>query len=405
MSRIQFGTYWPAYWRIRITGCVNLSRLTDLKPEDLALYVHEYTHFLQEITSTSGLNFTWNILDRFRQILAAVQHGGDEINLPLKGPTVDEQLNYFRALRPVIGSRELDHDNGTYTVRSVTLPPNRLIEELTDGHKIPEVHLALENREGRQREYIFGSDAIQESMAQLLEQRIDGHHATGQFPYIAAKRLAEYLCPAVAGKSEFLFAACDAALMSPYPGWHFYQLLMEMERTRAMPERAEEIYRFAFALFERDHWMVLESYEKAVESLSHVVAELFGDRPEFHPTKTWFIHVLRSAFQLRRDNPYLMLDLYRDKIFGPALNWVVEEVGFPEVMNGCNERWFSAPLALKGLEAGIEPIHLWAIWQIHDLLLQGIPPVNCLLSETGLHNSFARKQSWQKMNWSGSRCL
>jgi 2,3-bisphosphoglycerate-independent phosphoglycerate mutase len=33
------------------------------------------------------------------------------------------------------------------------------------------------------------------------------------------------------------------------------------------------------------------------------------------------------------------------------------------------------------------------------------PPVNCLLSEMGRQNSFARKLSWQKMNQSGSRCL
>ncbi|HTD92567.1 MAG TPA: ATP-binding protein, partial [Chitinophagaceae bacterium] len=39
------------------------------------------------------------------------------------------------------------------------------------------------------------------------------------------------------------------------------------------------------------------------------------------------------------------------------------------------------------------------------LLNQRNPAVNCLLSEMWGQNSFARKQSWQKMNQSGSRCL
>ncbi|WP_315823491.1 hypothetical protein [Paraflavitalea speifideaquila] len=84
MARIQLGAYRPAYWRIKISGALDLSDLSLLRPEDLSVYVHEYTHFLQEITSTFGLNYTWNILSRFREILISIQQGGEDLDIPLK---------------------------------------------------------------------------------------------------------------------------------------------------------------------------------------------------------------------------------------------------------------------------------------------------------------------------------
>ncbi|WP_315823492.1 hypothetical protein [Paraflavitalea speifideaquila] len=119
----------------------------------------------------------------------------------------------------------------------MSLPPIPLIEEITNGIKIPRVLLQLENDEGRKREYEFGVDAIQESLAQMIEGKIYGGFVSNEFPYIAGKQLAEFVCPRIAADSEFLFAALDISLMSPYPGWHFYLILLEIENTGFQPKR------------------------------------------------------------------------------------------------------------------------------------------------------------------------
>ncbi len=46
-----------------------------------------------------------------------------------------------------------------------------------------------------------------------------------------------------------------------------------------------------------------------------------------------------------------MLDLYRDNFGGIIWSNVVKRLGYPEVINGNNERWMRVPAELKHFES------------------------------------------------------
>lgn len=369
----QLGIYRPSYLRIKINRPVDFSSLKNLPDDIKATYFHEYTHFLQDVTTPSGINGMWNTYDRIRQVIAFVQKTVGDIQLPIKISDVEKESDHFKAMQEIRRSYGLKYpytDDGSFVVTGLKLITKPAMEKVVPGYRIRFVELLLENKQDQKYAYNFGSDAITESMAYLLEKRFYKSEPAVSFPYCSAQLLADFVCKRIAQNEEFLYTVCDVSLLSTYPGWMFYLILLEIEQQNFIPKCSEELFDFGVKVMEERGWKIWDDFAKSREALNIIVNNLCGIK-ELGPTRLWLKTIVNAGYNLRLKCPYFMIGLYKDEnTFGKCWEAVVATLGYPEMHDSENNRFFSPPLALKNLQNEIHPTFLLAFWQLHDLLLR-----------------------------------
>jgi hypothetical protein len=97
------GKYLTSFLEIFINTDKELNNLALLEPGEQGAYFHEYLHYIQDITTCSGLSKIWNSFDRFRRLVASIQRPEiTEVFVPLEGALADEQranINFLKELR------------------------------------------------------------------------------------------------------------------------------------------------------------------------------------------------------------------------------------------------------------------------------------------------------------------
>jgi hypothetical protein len=97
----KYGEYIPSYLLIILATKEPVTNIKTLDPESQRTFVHEYTHFLQNISTGFGLSHIWNTYDRNRQLISHLQKTKENsMTFPLKGDVVDKQ--FFFKIRQAI---------------------------------------------------------------------------------------------------------------------------------------------------------------------------------------------------------------------------------------------------------------------------------------------------------------
>lgn len=364
------GTYKPAFFFIRINTEISFENVKNLAIHEQALYFHEYVHYLQDITTTAGLNVLWNKYDRYRQLIASLHKQGDNLKIPANNPQLElEKVNKL-AIRAIEGDMSIPDDIGDFYVIDAFLETNEYLNKITNGGDAFVLRLKVQSEKGREATYQFGSTAISENMAYLLERKIFRGDKVNHFPYSSAERLTQQLYPTLSKNPEFVYALCDVSLMSTFPGWIFYKILQRAKIDGFDPNSAEDIYYYGFSIIESLGFNIWEDFKRTQTAAVHIFRQIF-EREEFKNALRWVEHIISAGYQIRRENPTIGLKLYRDPIYTGTWNYVVGNLGFPIVQNSKGELFQSPPIQFR--EQGIEfnPIHLLAIEPVVKWLLEG----------------------------------
>lgn len=385
----KFGDYIHSYFLINLYTDNPITQVKDLEEEHRRTFLHEYTHFLQNISGGYGIAQIWNTYDRSRQLIAGLQREKPaQMHLPLDNSVVaKEKIHFFihRALAGDYNMRGLDPQ--TTLVIDVTLEPNKHFESLHPGTGVPFVKLTLRDRYAKKLYYGFGELAIAETMAYLMEMKFFPYKQMDDFPYRACQKLGEFMGTSITQNDEWLFALCDTALLSRYPGWMFYTMLEDMTRTSFTPNDAREIYDYGIKFMENKGLRIFESYQEAVNGVCTVLNDLF-QHPFYQDTVNWFQYILQKTFSLRINDTAFMLDLYREQdSFEGRWNSVYLELGTPQLHNSQHQRFFKPPQVLFEQENGIEPLFLLTMQQIQKLLLTGKQGCACMLQPVCSQNT------------------
>lgn len=238
-------------------------------------------------------------------------------------------------------------------------------------------------------------------MAYLLEKKFYNFYDPTDYPYNAAKLLAQYVCPKMAFNEEFIFTICDAALSSSYPGLLFYLCLLEIRQRDFNPKSSVELHHFCINVIEDRGWNIHGYFELSKNALSGILDALFKGEYIDH-TREWFKYLIINGHNLRTKNPLFMLKLYthEDTFSGPWEDFVFK-MGFPHIVDAKNNRFFPGPIPLKSIEDKIDPIYLIAISQLQDTLLSKSSRCKleelCLASNQKIHvNDNCRNAPWNK---------
>ena len=360
------GFYSPSFLRMHVgtkKSLINLNALNDDFAE--SVYLHEYCHFIQDVTTNYGLSNLCTTVDYMKFVNNHV------INLP-KGNFSVPVLPIQNAPDNVHANLELfSIYNGSGEDDYVTLTGHRklnaTVQSNSNNLNVPyiEVDYAVN---GIASTFEFGALCIVENMAYIIESECyPSCPPSPDLPYIAAEKLVDLIYPQIGNDRLNVLALCDASLKHPNPGPFFYDTLLRIQANNITINQPEDVYQICnqatinfngattfnqlFPIMGKDAISQIQGY--------------FNDT-RFQSLKDWLENMINKAVDFRRQNETFPLDIARSgKIAANRkLASFMSNVGTPLVTNEIGETTLSDP---RPNPTTPNYSTIWAIDQIHSV--------------------------------------
>lgn len=202
---------------------------------EIGTLVHEYVHFLQNISTPWGLYESMAQYDRMSSLYKQLQ----EDNYPILYVPVEEKYleNHKHVEQMLHYGRGMDKDStgqSVYNLHVHQIPEFHVtVEPLNGGgHEIYKTIVSFKTQLGTRSEILFGAWAIKESMAALMQEKVDpdSPRKHAQIPYDLVRMLCRNKYPSTADDNDKLIALCYASLFTLCPGKTFIDLAEYWDR-------------------------------------------------------------------------------------------------------------------------------------------------------------------------------
>lgn len=389
------GQYLPGYFTITVNSATDFINMSE---QDYSTLVHEYIHFLQNISTVSGLT----ILSCIGAWVGHLTHGiynnkeseGGIRCFPYYGENSDSSTiieNFDSIIISLYGDGEnkgLNILSDKYGVTKVTLSPfsdNVLFDEITP---MPErlkyssrclVEYAYLTTQGNSIQVPkitvdVGAICIYEYMAFTIEKHLFG--TVGEppkTPYLVVKDVADFIFGHEVN-DDILVAICELTLQSPFPGEELYKILNNLNEKgyainsmdkRSLSECCDSIY------YIQEDYDILESgstdsdgefkgYSKKmllnrqIEEVKKDFKVFFDGNPDFDKAYDALVYLLDSMSNFSGDDlmPISEMMFLEKKVAFNYLNNIIKLIGMPLLFNengyvghaiaakGCDEQFF-----------------------------------------------------------------
>jgi hypothetical protein len=368
----NLGHYAPSFLKMHISTRENLDNILGLSPRTSAAFIHEYVHFLQDITTIYGQKNIIIVVDYFKYVNMNQRNSTDR-NLYI--PYIPQQLRdpgayYNGELQKLqTGNSKLI---GDYWITDLTISNKTAQIGYNMEGNVEVVELSLTNSESSSEVFKFGSHCIIESMAFHIEQLIYPNELEdpNDFCYKAALAVFKYINPELANDPLNIIALCDASLMYFNPGIVFYNTLVKMRYLGYSPNGPKDIYDFVHSNEVFKFWGLTRINEifnnqtlTAISSLNdYFTSEVFA------PNKDWINYTLRTANKIRNENWGFFVDLASEGALSVNTTFLqlFSAVGMPLVTNDLGNAFFASPVENQEI---VRPDILWVINQIYNIYI------------------------------------
>ena len=223
----DYGSYFPGFFVMRlnriITELNGKMTFSDFTREEFATFVHEYVHYLQDISTTRGMQgfvYVSKLIQLHLNIAAT--RSDDVIDLPFDMENLGVE-NLYQNIE--LKSFYQGSEPKVFRIHHVNCV-KREHEELLDdiiSEKMYNINVYYDDKDTA---YMFGQAAVAESMAYTIEHEAFGaQKRTNEFPYNACELVCQKICPQLLENKAVFTAAMELALMHYHSGDMFWFIL------------------------------------------------------------------------------------------------------------------------------------------------------------------------------------
>ncbi|MCQ5075141.1 MAG: hypothetical protein ACLSUG_04530 [Alistipes shahii] len=221
------GSYKPSFMQIELTHSFK-DGFKDFSTQQLGVFLHEYIHYLQNISTPFGLFMSMVQYNTIAKTYEQIQLSKKVIELPFKAsiPELDRQWNIIN-----IGCGTYPFNN-EYSLQCQIIDRSKSIiihrrQEVIGDKQFPKISLDISFRDGTTRSIDLGAIIINESMAAMYQMIIDptATHPNNDFPYNLIKIICEQHFPAIADDDRKLISICYISLFSMSPAEELFNQL------------------------------------------------------------------------------------------------------------------------------------------------------------------------------------
>ena len=369
---MTLGFYLPTFFKMQVNTDESFSDLKKLDDIPLAIYFHEYIHYLQDISTVFGLMNACAVVD-YMKFSNNYAHKLDSNDFEVPVPIIDKDefnIGFNRKLKTIYlgDSKNIAFNAGDQNpILKIYLEEIDVQNYSNTIQNIKQVY--FETSYGK---YCFGATCIMESMAYIGENALFPNLIPSpDLPYKSAEYVASHLYPAFSINKFNTFALCDISLFVFHPSKYFYDTLIEMKRQSWLPANPKDVYDFCLKNteieYENSHnlnSLFEQTNHKAKKQLSdYFTADIFRD------SKEWIEIILNSAKEMRNKNIYFILDIVSEgKLNSEIFLSVFRTLGSPLVTNNLDEASFYISENANHLE-NIRIDLFWALSQVHRIFI------------------------------------
>jgi len=365
------GSYMPAFFHMDLSfpfpsGALAHERLNQ---KHLSIFTHEYIHFIQDVSTYVGLNNAYVYSECIHGIANTIyQQPKGELKIPVKLPRNYGNIELNQQVNKVgIGTFE---EQPNFFLKKIKIKKEKVLYDNSFVKNLTEIVLVPM----KGQKVVFGSRAIMESMAYLMETMITkGSVGADDYPYHAAEIVANYYYPEFGKDKLRLIALCDASMQFSEPGKIFVQSLQSFKKEGFLPSNANDVI---------DHFYlnpcVQMGEEKKIEIGLLTMGFMVGERlkqymnhPLFKPFHNVVHNLIGFGMRERLNNKYFMLDIVRngDVLDNAFMRRFIRTIGTPIIIDSNDDYWNIPPIGKTSNDYWLE--YFPAIEELFKCLAEG----------------------------------
>lgn len=331
----------------------NLNQLISKQSLVFSTFLHEYIHFLQNFTTTSGLYSSQFYIQFLKYTISKIKANEDDIiNLPL---TIDndynrESLNKLNSI--YLGQSGFIRNRVKYDYYRFE---EIVIEDISDNENIKAKKYFIEFTDFETRRnstYHFGIIALKEYVAHKIQNSFHSIEHP-DIPYLIAEIIIDKELPELKDNDNLKILLCDASLMNLHPAEFFFDTIERLKKN-SYPKNPEKFYNYIFK--DLSYVGKLGNFKNQIQLFNYVYQQIYNDYNDAFKSKnfknelTWFLHILKNAKELRLKNPTFILNLINSKgKFTIEFKRIIKNLGTPFFVNDLNDGGFIPPRKLKSI--------------------------------------------------------
>ena len=220
------GFYEPGLLHLRVNTVEDIFNLNELifdKPELFSTFLHEYIHFLQNITTTFGLFQTSFYINYIKDLNKSVlQDASNHFNTPVILNDDFYSNTNLRLLNLYCGENNpIDYIKyDSYKEETIEFIDN-------DGNKFYpwKCKIFYYDKKGNYRNFHFGATCIKEYIAHAIQSDYQLNISHPDVPYLVAELIIQKEYPEIGNNKRMMIALCDVSLMAYDPARQFLSIL------------------------------------------------------------------------------------------------------------------------------------------------------------------------------------
>ena len=375
-------TYYPSFFCMEVDTPDYLDEIMHVPYDERteAAFLHEYIHYLQDLTTVAGNARIEIIVDQIKWVVGDLARNNRKLNLPLNPNT-----KWSHNLKPNAsnlklckGDFKVKNRNGNIITPNIATPISFELEnttiDLPNGTHVNDKVLAIfkfQDENGTVYNYSVGELAISESMAFLIEDHIYPNVLPngGHCPYMVVKKIAQLKLGQELDDLS-LIAICDVCLMYSLPGYVLFYLMDELRIINCKITPAL-IYIIGLGPKISDRLKRSSSWESELTKINNLAKSQMCDcfvHPYWKQLKTIVSRTFDNALSYRIKSPTLFLDiacggrLYRNN----ALAMVISTLGCLSIKTSSDLVYNFLPKSCEGLE--IDADWFLCLHQLYNVL-------------------------------------
>ncbi|WP_208727455.1 hypothetical protein [Leptospira bourretii] len=320
------GTYLPAALKLILNTDANLENLIGSEFEEI--YIHEFTHFIQDISTIYGLtNFILNLDDlasRAQEIYKF--HDGSKITRPvqmeLNSNTRINRLLFKEYFGQSLKKGDINSSSNWY---------------ITIEKKIIEGVISLNSIKVKVEEVEFklGAFHMMESMAYEIQKFIyNSNSKSPEIPYCVVRNILKKNVKHNLDTLDII-SICDASLLSFHPSEALYSLIIDLNKLESKPdlkwyyEYVEDGMNTAIEIDGQNNFKnISDKVSEVIEYLNKIIPD-----PNLKDQKQWLINKLIKLKDKRLNESDFLATILKSENPRLAFLEFIAEIGSPVIFN------------------------------------------------------------------------
>ena len=360
------GIYIPSFFCMKIDSLSYDEMMSD---REISLFVHEYIHYLQNITTTYGLerlNYDFAILCKMVDWIK--ERDNVDVYVPLSEDILSELTKSNKKIKDLTWGESVDIDDFTFV--SVEVFDK---EEIDEQRIVETIGINYKNKAGIEGLCSFGAREIYESMAYLIEQHITkNYELSPDYPYKVAIMVVDYIYPELLNDYRNLLILFDKALMSSNPGAELYSIVQWLKQINYSGSNPTNLFLFL------DHYWELSDMGERISCHKYFINRAEEVRNNLHAIlndkyfidyHTWVDRIIDYVIYLRTNKPLFWLDLVEYGYIknNPIWSEIINNAGSPLIETIKHEYFYVNPIGFDSSSL----VYFKVFNQIYKLFVMG----------------------------------